>query len=654
MKFKLPVIGVMTLLVAASFGCGGGRTSGIAGGSAAGVAGGASTVGVGVTIVTPVDIPSLNINDFNFVGTNSAADLSAPASKNMSVEKRLATSLKDQFKRAAASSKVPSFAFCNQRQCLIENLRHGLDVEAFVCFMRKIAAADTAFTFVDDNKFHYATFSLSGTPAGDIGLKARLKKTGDTFKVQLCETTTNSLFEELVMKQTTVSDLDGIHATVTSQDLADPTNQGQFAVEANCKPSAFFQNAKCRFSANAKFQSANGKGNINFTASGGASVSDIVQTLEANFAAGAGTSGAPAFNVGVKSEWGAGTGATGASNVDLGSGGTFPPFTQKDFTGGDASDPIFAICPKADYYCDNPNFKESDPTSCPVVKASGATAACPIPADKEKTTDCYSIEGISIEDQLGYDLSCSDASVAVHRTAVETASTLKKNTSIEFSESWDCSDDGAAHAVDLTGIDLTECNDLLDEAAKPLAEAPCVSQDAIADGGNNEFCKGDDDKDGVLNCDDPCPEVSGASCSNDVDGDGVTDAGDNCPFKPNADQKVTKGARDSAGTAVGDACSTIAASDIDSDGIADEKDDCPFTANTIQTDTDGDKIGDPCDLYPADPKNEGFFTSDTTCTTTTSCDGDFECQLYADNHPESGLTTANAMCGSDGCCTTSQ
>ncbi len=71
----------------------------------------------------------------------------------------------------------------------------------------------------------------------------------------------------------------------------------------------------------------------------------------------------------------------------------------------------------------------------------------------------------------------------------------------------------------------------------------------------------------------------------DSDEDGVNDDIDNCPATPNADQK------DTDGDGVGDVC------DVDDDGdeVNDDTDNCPLVANSDQKDSDGDGIGDVCD-----------------------------------------------------------
>jgi len=77
----------------------------------------------------------------------------------------------------------------------------------------------------------------------------------------------------------------------------------------------------------------------------------------------------------------------------------------------------------------------------------------------------------------------------------------------------------------------------------------------------------------------------------DTDGDGVSDLQDNCPNIANPNQ------RDSNGNRIGDACE-LQNSDDDGDGIPNGIDNCRFTPNPGQRDDDQDGIGNLCDQTP--------------------------------------------------------
>jgi hypothetical protein len=178
------------------------------------------------------------------------------------------------------------------------------------------------------------------------------------------------------------------------------------------------------------------------------------------------------------------------------------------------------------------------------------------------------------------------------------------------------------------------------------ANADQANNDGDAQG---DVCDPDDDNDGVLDPDDNCPLVAnpsqadtdgdglGDACdtNTDSDGDGVADTSDNCPTVPNTDQTDTDG--DGAGDAC-DACPMSASDDEDGDGVCDDADNCPGPswptynavwegyvhdpANADQTDTDGDGIGDACDVCADDPTNDQP-DQDGVCTNVDNCPGEF-------------------------------
>jgi hypothetical protein len=117
---------------------------------------------------------------------------------------------------------------------------------------------------------------------------------------------------------------------------------------------------------------------------------------------------------------------------------------------------------------------------------------------------------------------------------------------------------------------------------------------------------GDADGDGVPDAQDNCPSLPnpdqaisfpalfgpgtghgpnglGDRCNPDIDGDGIPNAADHCPRYPDASNPVT---------VPGVTCFV----DTDGDGVDDSHDNCPTVPNPDQKDSNGNGIGDACEL----------------------------------------------------------
>jgi len=163
----------------------------------------------------------------------------------------------------------------------------------------------------------------------------------------------------------------------------------------------------------------------------------------------------------------------------------------------------------------------------------------------------------------------------------------------------DCDGDSVRDDVDVFPLNRNEWQDSdADGYGDNGDNCPLVSNPVQLDTDNDgvgDVCDSDDDDDGVLDEDESigiCRLVA------DCDGDSVRDEVDAFPLNRNEWQ------------------------DSDADGYGDNGDNCPAIANPNQLDTDGDEIGDGCDM---DDDNDGVSDENESvamCRLVTDCDGD--------------------------------
>lgn len=147
----------------------------------------------------------------------------------------------------------------------------------------------------------------------------------------------------------------------------------------------------------------------------------------------------------------------------------------------------------------------------------------------------------------------------------------------------DTDNDGFGDACDTNDQDADGVTDDIDNCpaiANGANEDNQLNTDGDALG---NACDKDDDGDGVNDSVDAFPLNEAES--QDQDDDQIGDNADNCPVNANNDQT------DTDGDGIGNACDL----DNDNDGVADEVDNCPAQPNPGQINTDQDEQGNACD-----------------------------------------------------------
>lgn len=463
--------------------------------------GGGSSDDTGVAVDSVSDIPSLNISDYYDTGSDSAGLMSA-------------------FKAQTESSGGFCKEFCYNKQCLMETLRHSIQIEFNLCMLRKAKEASGGiFDFPTSGCAEFSVIppemegegpggegpssgeeptSEGGPPEGEppSAVKAktieadappsdfivRLCTDGDTKKVHLCDG--GELHDELIITNDAASG--SINAMVTNRFSfgEDCTDAGQMNITSNCGVDAF-SNSECVANFDATFNGCFGAGTINFAVTGGDTRS---YDLEASFAAGgAGEDEFGSFSADVKALWDAG--GTGSFKSE-GSGG-FPGIPASEVPVSEirgcetlASSGASVLCPNDNF---DPETYDTAVPVCPFKEASGSTCSFDF-ADVQ----CCTISGGTLAEQEG--TLADDAVCGAQFTTVSDFPFPAQSTEVNFVDEYDCDPDSTPTSVDIadTAVDFSECFELFAELETLSAESNCEEQGAeegIEDI-NEEFAEG--------------------------------------------------------------------------------------------------------------------------------------------------------------------
>ena len=137
----------------------------------------------------------------------------------------------------------------------------------------------------------------------------------------------------------------------------------------------------------------------------------------------------------------------------------------------------------------------------------------------------------------------------------------------------------------------------------------------------------------------------------DADGDGINNEEDECPFQVDLGADPDADKIDS----VCDPLPNTANDDPDADGWRAQQDNCPLVAQVALTDTDGDRIGDLCDLVGAGGIGQGPAVADGKylndqpsggiCIGDTDSDGDGWCNATEALNPGGGVLSKGTQAG---------
>ncbi len=434
--------------------------------------------------------------------------------------------------------------FCYLKQGIEEAVRQNQELDFFLCLGRKANELDSVFEFpsADGCGYFEITPPALSTDAGPDGvsldlpakIQVRLCRAGAQVRIHTCGD--GELQQEALLANNTAAE--SVSATVVKRLFQSNGCEDKYKIDlqANCSPEAF-GNGECAATVNGNYCGCYGNGTINVSVTGG---SEPRIQYESDFAAsglGDGTFGV--FNFCSHGDWSEGGEGCFQSQAD----GSFPaiPSSEVPLSGIDGCGAIV----NALNVCPNPDF---DPDAFDPLYP-----VCPFAASAKTTCDfsfadanCCGLTGDSLNVLGGQDIDDAPLSGLLNDVSGRACAGQGDCDAVAFEDAWDCAPpSGQAFApvnlLGASGVDLTECANLLTAVNTFVADENCSEQTADASTGEisqevgsltdcqldsecaaGEVCHLMEDTQGVC-VDEPADcDLSNPSCA----------AGETCAFDP--------------------------------------------------------------------------------------------------------------------------
>lgn len=375
--------------------------------------------------------------------------------------------------------------FCYLKQGIEEAVRQNQELDFFMCLGKKANDLDAAFDFpsTDGCGYYEITPPALTTDAGPDGIsldlpnkiQVRLCRTGSQVRVHTCGD--GALQQEAVLDNNTAAE--SVSATVVKRLFQSNGCEDKYKIDlnANCTPEAF-HNGACAATINGNYCGCYGNGTINVTVDGGAE--PRIQYASDFAAGGLGQGSFGSFNFCSHGDWSEGGDGCFQSQAD----GSFPaiPSSEVPLSTIDGCQAVVGaanVCPDPNFDPDafNPLYPE-----CPFLASKGTTCGFSF-----ANANCCSLSGETLGALSGQDIDDAPLSGLLDDVSKRACAGQGDCAAVAFEDAWDCRPPtgqtfASVNLLGASGIDVTECANLLTAVNTFVADENCSEQTADASG----------------------------------------------------------------------------------------------------------------------------------------------------------------------------